>query len=224
MDMDFKPVSNPPGPGPQAPLVTPTPPVQEDPFKPDVPVTPTPPPAKAKKGGHKFLKALLMIFVVLALAGAAGYGVFYWQHQHVDRLIAQRGELESQITDLQTQNAALKADNDKLTKDTTQPTADELVIKSTTAYCQAQVDPTTAKALVYTQGTSGTDKKKVLYSTDKNYASVTATCATTANAANASKTYYLKQADGNWVVLYGGTATDPAMVKLYNIPPVTEFK
>lgn len=181
-------------------------------------------PVKAKKGGHKFLKALLLIVIVLALSGAAGYGVFYWQHQHVDRLIAERGDLESQITDLQTQNATLKADNEKIAKASTQPTADELVIKSTTAYCQAQVDPTSAKALVYTQGTSGTDKKTVLYSTNKNFAAVTATCATAANAAGASKTYYLKVVDGNWVVLYGGTAVDPAMVKLYNIPPATEFK
>ena len=222
--MDLKPPT-PRGPGPQAPLVDPTPPpVAEDPFKPDVPPAPVASSGKVKKsGGHKGLKVLLIVVLILGLFGAVGYGTFYWQHQHVDRLIAQRGELQKQIADQQAHMTEMEAENAKLTKEVAvTPTTDELVITATTDYCQAAVDPTTAKALVYTQGTSGTAKKKVLYSADKKFATVTAVCAPTANAKDPSKTYYLKYSGKDWVVLYAGTAADATATKLYNIP--TKFE
>lgn len=224
MDMDFKPASPPPSaPAPQAPLITPTPPLQEDPFKPDTqpPVLPNAPVAKAPKAkkSRKGLKVFFLIVLVLVLIGGVGYGTFYWQHQHVTSLISERGDLNGQIGDLQTQVATLNSENAKLTASakpaataTAAPTNDEQVVTAVTAYCQSAVDPTTAKALVYS-----TDKKP-LYSSDKTYASLTATCAPTANAPNASKTYYLKHTGTSWVVLYGAQAVDPAMVKLYAIP------
>jgi hypothetical protein len=222
MDMDLKPSSRPGNTlPPQAPLVEPQAPVTEDPFKPDQePSVPSakPPKQKSRRGG----KVFLMLLSVIVLAGAVGYGVFYWQHQHVDRLISQRSNLNAQISDLQGQVTTLTTKNVELTKTTaTAPSTDQLVITAVTDYCQAAVDPATSKALIYTQQTSGTAKKNVLYSTDKKYATVTAVCAPTANATTPSKVYYLKYSGKSWVVLYAATSPDATNTKLYAIP--TEF-
>ncbi len=215
--MDLKPVSKPQA-APQAPMVTPTPAPQVDPFKPDAPSPVKGGSGKSRKsrGG---LKVFMLILLVLVLLGGVGYGTFYWQHQHVDRLIAQRGELNKEIADLNAHMAEMEAENAKLTKEVpTTLTTDEQVIAAVKAYCEAGVDPTTAKSLVYIQGTMGPSKKKILYSTDKKYAEVNAGCAATATTADGGKNYILKYSDNTWVVIDSGTQANATTTKLYNIP------
>lgn len=221
--MDLKPTP-PRGPAPQAPLVDPVPPVTEDPFKPDVPPAPGPGPKVAKvKKSHKGLKVFLIIVVLLALMGGGGYGIFYWQHQHVDRLIAQRGELNKEIADLNAHMAEMEAENAKLTKEVPVAlTADELVIKTVTADCQANLDPTTKKALVYT---AGTGQKKVLYSSDKSFALTYGFCEKTTHDPAQQKGVpgiYLKNVGGTWVILTTSMPLTAQETALYGIP--TKFE
>jgi cell division protein FtsL len=223
MDMDLKPPT-PQGPPPQAPLVTPTPPITEDPFKPDAPTAPTSKPVKTKKS-RKGLKVFLLIVVALALMGAGGYGIFYWQHQHVDRLIAQRSELEQQIADQQAHMAEMEAENAKLTKEVpTTPTTDELVITAVTDYCQAGVNPANSKeALVYLPSPAG--NKKVLYTADKQFAQLTAACVTKSTTSlDGSTQYFVKHSGSSWVVVARGALGDAALIKLYNLPAATAYK
>ncbi len=224
MDMDLKPPTQPkyqlketPPPG-----ATPPEPQMDDPFKVDPPPPELTVPKPKKKRSGKAKKALLVI-LVLALLGAAGYGIYYWQHQQVDKLAKENQALTAQLAAANKKASDAEAENAKLSEAATPPTADTLVITAATADCQAEVDPATKKALVYTQGTQGTDKKKVLYSTDKTFAKVSATCAATANATEPATLYYAKLAGTTWTVIYADTAEpDADVTALYAIP--TEFK
>ena len=219
MDMDLKTASNRAA-APQAPLVEPVAPTPAaDPFKADAPAP------KAKRSAGGMLKKLLMFVVLLVLIGGAAGGTYYWQHKKVMATRAQVQGLNKQVTDLQGQVTTLTADNKKMMDAAAAvktPTTDELVITAVTNYCQAQVDPTSAKALVYIQGTSGADKKKVLYSTDKKFAEVNAGCAATATTADTGKNYILKYSGTSWVVIDSGTQASATATKLFNIP--TDFK
>jgi hypothetical protein len=214
MDMDLKPPSQPQmvNPTPETP---PAPAV--DPFKPDPPA-PAASVMPKKRGGKG--KKLGLVLLVLALMAVTGYGVYYWQHQQVDKLAKQTQGLTAYVAVLNAKVDSLNAEKAKTTKAVvvTAPTTDEQVIGAVKAYCQAQVDPTTKKALVFTATLSQPSKKAILYSTDKNFASMTANCGATATTPDSNKVYYLKLSGASWVVLYGGTMANPDMVKLYNIP------
>lgn len=216
--MDLKPTTRPVAPNtvvtPGAPAPSPVP--AEDPFKTDPPIVP-PTPVK-KKGGKG--KKFLMFLLVLLLLGGVGYGVYYWQHQQVDKLAKENAALTARVIELQNQVNSMTEE-----ETATEPTADELAIAATTAYCQAGLDPATQKAFVYTQGTSGAEKKKVVYATNNTFAMVNAACTATAAGAEGNyKNYYLKLSGDEWVVLTSGQTADAAAVKAYGIPAQTEFK
>lgn len=213
MDNDLRPFR--PGANKQAPLTEPeAPKPMEDPFKPDpVPVSS----GKIRRGG-KGKKFLLFLLFVLLLGGV-GYGVYYWQHQQVDSLAKQNQGLTAEVAALKTEVSNLKSEEAATEAEVeTAPTADDLVMAEAKAYCEATIDPTSKKALVYTQGTSGTDKKKVLYSADKTFATTTAVCATSANTTDPAKVFYLKKVGETWVVLYSAATPDAAMTTKYGIP------
>lgn len=218
MDTDLKPV--------QAPLVNPEEPDNTsgpadipDPFKPDgLPRRPTTYVSKKHRGGRG--KVVLLILLALVVLGGTTYGVYYWQHREVKKANARISELNNEVTQLQGQVDTLEADAQNLEKEVTAETAvntDDAVVAAAQASCQATLDPATNQALVFTVGTIGTAKKKVVYSADKNFASLTATCGTAA-APGASQTYYIKNVNGAWVVVYKGTTADAATIKLYGIP------
>lgn len=217
--MDLKPAPRPqPLPTQQMPATP-----QADPFRPDPPSSQMPSPMpqtmKKKRRGGKFKKFLLFV-LILALLGGVGYGVYYWQHQQVDKLAKENAALSVQVAANQAKVNELEAEAKKVA---VVPTSDEQIIAATTAYCQAQIDPATKKALVYTQGTSGTDKKKVLYSADKNFAFVNAACTSATTDKEADfQGYYLKLVGTDWVVLYAGKTADATKTSLYAIP--TDFK
>lgn len=219
MDMDLKPPTRPQTFAPQAPM--PEAPQQTDPFKSDPPVVP-PTPVKTKRRGGK-AKKLLLVILLLALIGGVGYGVYYWQHQQVDKLAKENQALSAELA---ANNAKLESLESEVKEDTVvAPTTDEQVIAVVTGRCVAGVDDATKKPLVYTQGTAGTETKKVLYSTDKNFAYVNSSCSTTAaDAAGNARATYLKLVNGEWVFLYSGQAADPVATKLYTIPALTDFK
>lgn len=199
----------------QAPLTEPTPPKpMEDPFKADpAPVTS----GKVKRGGKG--KKVLLFLLILILLGGVGYGVYYWQHQQVDTLAKQNQGLTAEVAALKTEVVNLKEES-AAEAEVVVPTADELVMASAKVACEATIDPTSKKALVYTQGTSGADKKKVLYSADKTFATTSAVCATSATSTDPAKVFYLKKVGEAWVVLYSGTTADAAMTTKYGIPAV----
>ncbi|MEI7683169.1 MAG: hypothetical protein WCJ24_02625 [Candidatus Saccharibacteria bacterium] len=187
-----------------------------DPFKPDAPISNTTV-MKPKRSGKG--KKFGLFLLVIALIAATGYGVYYWQHQQVDKLAKQVQGLTAYVTELNTQIDTLNANAEKAktaaVAATVAPTTDQQVITAVQDYCQAQVDPTTAKALVFVQPTA---TKKVLYSTDKKFTTVSAVCGTTAATKDPAKTYYAKLSDKTWIVMYAGTTADATATKLYNIP------
>lgn len=194
--------------------------LKDDPFKPDAepPKLPAQPGSvnQPKKGGP--LKVILTVLLGIVLVVAAAGGVYYWQQQKVKQQANQIQNLNGQINTLQGQVNDLEAAAKKAAATTTVST-DDLVIAAAKASCQAAVDPSTYKALIYTQGTVGTTNKKVTYASDKTYALTTANCGQTANQANSTKSYYLKLSGSNWVVIYAGTtAPDSTTVKNYAIP------
>jgi len=220
MDMDLKPPTRP------QPLPTQASasqyPQQTDPFKTDPPVMPQVP-SKPKRKGGKAGKTFLMILLVLVLLGGVGYGVYYWQQQNVDKLAKENKALTAQVADTNAKVAELETGAGE--EEVVTPTADEQVITVVTNHCIAGVDDATKQALVYAQGTAGTENKKVLYSTDKRFAYVNSSCsATAATATGAARATYLKLVGDEWVFLYSGQATDPISTKLYAIPALTDFK
>lgn len=212
MDTDLKPV--------QAPLVDPEQPTDStsmpDPFKPDNPPL-TPGPRKKHHGG-KGSKVVLLIVLILALIGATGYGVYYWQHKEVKKANARIQELNNEVTSLQDQVNSLEATDQALEKEVeteATPSTDTLITDAVKAYCQTTIDPASKQAHVFTLVNSA-GNKQVLFSTDKTFATVNATCGTTA-APGATQTYYVKQSGGEWVVVHAGALT-PAVTNTFNIP------
>lgn len=216
MDMDLKPVSRPGSQpntvvNPGAPAPTPA----EDPFKADPPVVPSTP-VKKKRGGA--FKKLLVILLILVLIGGVGYGVYYWQQQQVDKLTKQNAALTAELAT--TKADAAKAESEE---EPVQLTADEQVIAVVKARCEASLDETTKKPLVYIQGT--TKDKKVTYSTDKTFAYVNSSCGMSATDTSATaRATYLKSVNGNWVFLYSGQSADATLNKLYGVPADADFK
>lgn len=220
MDMDLKPVTNRPASPPNA-VISPTPAGQPDPFQADPPIVPPTNTGSSKGSGGKG-KKIVAILLVLLLIGAVGFGVYYWQQQNVDKLQKENAALSAELA---TSKAKVTELEKAQAKAGTEPTTDELVITSVTSYCQSAVDPTTKKALVYTQGTAGADKKKVLYSSDKNFAYVNAACTTaTTDKTTDFKGYYVKLSGNEWVVLYGAQEADATLTKTYAIPALADFK
>ncbi len=177
------------------------------------PITPVP----QKSGGKG--KGVLKVLLVLVLIAGAAYGVYYWQNQKVKSANAQVQQLNSQVSDLNKQVADAKAAASKSSSSsssTKTTTTDDAVLAAAKAYCEASVDPTTKKALVFTAGTMGTDKKVVMYSTDKTFAQLTATCNN--GSKSASTPYTLKKVNDTWVVVQASEGPDPDATKLYNIP------
>lgn len=170
---------------------------------------------KVKKGGKG--KKFVWFLVTLLLAAGAAYGAYAYQQQQIDKKQAANAALTKQLAAANAENETLKADAEKAAD---APTTDEEVLAAVKAYCQAAVDPTTKKALVYT---APTGEKKVLYSvSDKNFATVTAVCGTTADSKDPAKTYYVKLSGETWTVLYGATTADATLTKTYAIP--ADFK
>lgn len=221
MDTDLKPRMRPPTDEEDTskdPVSSQLPELEEDPFKPDE--QPAGPTVSKKRGGKKGLKVFLLILLMLVLLGGTAYGVYYWQDQKVKDANARVTELNNEVQTLQGQVDELEAANKEAEQEVAADTAadtDTAVIAAAQASCQATLDPATSKALVFTIGTTGTAKKKVVYSTDKGFASLTATCGTVATP-GASQTYYLKNVNGSWVVVYRGATADAATIKLYGIP------
>lgn len=203
----------------QAPLVTPDksegPDQMPDPFKPDnPPLSPAPPRKKQSGKGKK----VLLILLVVALIAAVGGGVYYWQNRQVKEANARNQELTNQVAQLQEQVNKLEGTEQELEQevaDETAVTTDDEVIAAAKAYCQASVDPANQQAHVFTVVNSAGDKK-VLYSADKGFATVNATCGTTA-APGATQTYYVKDSGGVWTIIHAGTLTQ-AVTTQYNIP------
>lgn len=217
--MDLKPVTPRPQPQPTA-VVNPVSPTENDPFKADPPIVPPVTTSKAGKGGKG--KIILMVILVLLLVGGVGYGVYYWQQQQVSKLQGENTSLSAELTTTKAKVTELEKAQEEAG---TEPTTDELVIASVTSYCQAGVDPTSKKALVFTQGTAGAEKKKVLYSADKNFAYVNAACTTAATDKPADfKGYYVKLSGTEWVTLYGAQEADTTLTKTYAIPALADFK
>lgn len=216
MDTDLKP-GIPPNKDAEQEAIASQLPEEDDPFKPDEPRGSGAVVSK-KSGGAG--KKVLFVLLVLVLMVAAGGGVYYWQQQELKKANAHIAELNNEVQELQGQVNELEATDETLEKEVTAEeaaTTDQAVITTATTYCQASLDPATNTALVFTAGTIGTENKTVVYSTDKNFASLNATCGTTA-APGASQTYYLKNVNGNWVVVYRGATADATVTKLYGIP------
>ncbi len=203
----------------QAPLVNPdrpeAPEQMPDPFKPDnPPLSPAPP--RKKQGGNG--KKVLLILLVVVLVAAAGGGVYFWQNKQVKDANNRNQELTNQVAQLQEQINKLESTDQTLEDEVASaaaPSVDEQVIDAAKAYCQASVDPANKQAHVFTLVDSA-GGKKVLYSADKSFATVSATCGTTA-APGPTQTYYVKNIDNTWVVVHAGTVTANATAT-YNIP------
>lgn len=172
-----------------------------------------------KSGGKKSLAVLLVLLLVVAAAG----GVYYWQSKKTKEATAQVQKLNAQITELNKQLADAKAAESKSTTeaDTKSTSTDDLVLAAAEAYCEAGVDPTTKKALVFTAGTTGTSQKKVVYSVDKVFARVNAGCSNSSEVtaeSGSGSLYTLKFVNNDWVVVYKGQMASEEATKLYDIP------
>lgn len=225
MDMDLRPPSRPtpstditpPPPAPSLPSADeaiPPPTLSPDDPSMGMGSAPVEPPkhgsGNMKRGkGRTFLKILL----VLLLIGGVGYGVYYWQNQQVKEANQKAAAAQAQVVALQKENDDLKANSTEAAEVST----DDQVIAAATDQCQAAVDPTTKKALVFTISTQGAEKKKVLYSSDKKFAKVTGVCATSDKGE--TETYYIKYSGSTWQVIYVGTAApDKDVTDAYAIP------
>jgi len=199
---------------PQAPDAAPT-------QAPDGPPTNLPTKPKFKLKINKIV--LLVVFVLLVVAAAGS--VYYWQHGQVTQAQANYKTVSDGNTTLRLQLTHLQlAGQTTATSPTAAaaPTTDELVLAAVKNYCNANVDPTTKKALVLKVGKAGTSQKPVLYSTDKNFAYVNAVCSKDGATDGSGAAYYLKKVNDSWVFLYRGQAARPEYTAQYNIP--ADFK
>src|SRR5690606_12002251 len=113
---------------------------------------------------------------------ATGGGVYFWQEQRVNEANQRNQQLTNQVASLQEQVNKLEATEQGLEQevaDEAAPPTDDQVVNAAKAYCQASVDPANRQAHVFTLVDSA-GGKRVLYSADKDFATVTATCGTAA--------------------------------------------
>jgi outer membrane murein-binding lipoprotein Lpp len=169
-------------------------------------------------------KVVLWVVLVVVLLAAVGGGVYYWQHQKVTSLQKQVNTLNAQVNAMQSKLSSAEAAAATAAASKTNVSTDDLVIEAAQAACLTVDDPATAKPYGFTLGTIGTAKKKVVYSADKNYASLNATCGPAGNQ-GANQTFYIEKAGNNtWVTTYYGTAApDAATVKKFTIPAANTF-
>lgn len=222
MDMDMKPrvqaptSTTPAGPTPNR---TPLPDMDMggDPFKTDPPKAAGPYVSKKHRGGAG-KKVLLVLLAILVLAGVGG-GVYYWQNQKVKELNAQVNDLNSQINAMQSRMSSNQTEAAVSTA-----TDDQLVLEAAQAACLTVDDPANAQPLAFKIGTIGANKKEIVYTANKNYASLNATCGPTANP-GASQTFYVeKTSNGTWITTYyGAAAPDAAVTKKFGIPAANTF-
>ncbi|GEM_PF-2989653 len=208
-------------PQPQVSPLTPDPDPAQTTAEPVTPPADLPTKPKFKLKINKVVLLVLFALIVLAAAG----GVYHWQHSQVTQALANYKTVSDGNTTLRLQLTHLLAANQTAAPSPTvaaAPTTDELVLAAVKNYCNANVDPTTKKALVLKVGKAGTSQKQVLYSADKNFAYVNAICSKDGAAGGSSAAYYLKKANDSWVFLYRGQAASPEYTTLYNIP--ADFK
>jgi len=154
--------------------------------------------------------AFALLAVVVVLVGLAGWKV--WDNQ-------QNKEKSPKSPSASTSSAQVTAqDSTNTTTSTTTITTDEQVIAALKAYCNANVDPVTTKALVLTVGKAGASQKQVLYSSDKNFAYVNAVCSTDGTTEGSGSAYYFKLVNDTWVFLYRGQESSEEYTKQFNIP------
>lgn len=214
MDTDLKPRMQPKKDAEQEAIAAQLP-DQDDPFKPDEEPRRSDVVVSKKSGGAG--KKVLLVLLVLVLMGATGGAVYYWQNQQLKEANARIAELNNQVQGLQGQVDELEATNQE-TAEATSPTQDERVIVAAANACQKEFWPATGKTLAFAVEGSGEDKKKVLYSSDGNFATLTSVCGTS-EAPGDTQTFYLKKTDGIWAVVYKGVAApDAATIKLYGVP------
>lgn len=134
-------------------------PLADDPFKADPPsLRPQFKSGSGQTGGGKGKKVLLVVIFLVVLAAVA-YGVYYWQHQRVNKLASQNDGYSQQIADLQKQVSQLKADNSKKA-----PPANQNIIKVKELGIQLTV-PDSLKDLTYVTKTGSSDGKITIAAT-----------------------------------------------------------
>lgn len=168
-------------------------------------------PQKSKK------KKVALFSFLVALVLAAFGGLYYWQNSINQDLQSQLDASKAEIIKIQQSSPEVVSEMPKNTP-TEAPTTDEQVLAAVKAYCNAAVDPATKQALVLKVGTAGENQRKVLYSSDKNFAYVNAVCSKDGTTEGSGSAYYLKKVNDTWIVLYRGQMTSPQMTTQFNIP------
>jgi hypothetical protein len=164
-----------------------------------------------------FGKKVMWVIVLLVFLAAAGGGVYYMRQQQMKSadeaadMTSKNHDLSARVNFLNKQILAEQA------KNPAQP-ADAQVLAAVKNFCNAGVDSKTKKPLVMTVIPAGPAKKQVLYSTDKNYATVNAVCSKDGKSATGGSTYYLKKVNMSWVLLYDSQAAVPENTAKFNIP------
>lgn len=157
------------------------------------------------------------ILLALALIGVCVFGYFKWQAYR-----EQTGQLGARIAALESQVQALEAENAQLVQAAQKPAAatndDELATAAAKLYCEAEVNPQTAKPKVFTLNTISTANKKVVYANNKTFAELNASCADVAGQTGESSVYVLKKINGSWVVVDKAQEVSAEAIKLYGIP------
>lgn len=193
--------------------------MKEDPFKEDTkpPIPPGPVVGHGKKGGAG--KKVLLVLLVLVLMAASAGAVWYWQNSKVKDLQSQVNNLNSQLNAMQSRGSSQETQ-----AAVSQATDDQLVLTAAQAACLTVDDPATAQPMVFKIGTIGAQKKEIVYTANKTYASLNATCGTAANP-GAQQTFYVEKANnGTWVTTYYGTAApDATITKKFGIPAANTF-